>query len=99
MSADRPTEASSHPGRTRARVFDIRMVIGLLLGIYGVVLLVTGFVGTSENDLAKADDVNINLWAGMGLVLAAAVFALWARLRPLLVPLDSHSSNRDRTDL
>lgn len=83
-------EDSAAPGtrRQRAGVFDVRTVIGSLLGIYGVVLTVTGLVGTSEQDLAKAGGVNLNLWTGIGLLLAAAVFFVWARLRPVLVPAD-----------
>jgi hypothetical protein len=60
------------------------------------VLVVTGLVDTSEADLAKADGVNINLWAGIGLVVAALVFIVWARLRPLLVPLDNPGSESDQ---
>jgi hypothetical protein len=75
--------------RQRAGVFDVRAVIGLLLGIYGVVLTITGLVSTGDQDLAKTDGVNLNLWTGLGLLLASAVFLTWARLRPVLVPADN----------
>ena len=71
-----------------AGLLDIRNIIGALLGIYGVTLLVVGLTGTSQADLAKADGVNVNLWTGIGLVVASAVFLIWARLRPILVPLE-----------
>ena len=77
--------------RTRGRkagAFDIRVFIGSLLGIYGVVLLLTGLFGTSDADLEKADGLNVNLWTGVGLLVAAGVFMLWARLRPVVVPPD-----------
>ncbi len=77
------------PRQKRAGVFDVRMIIGLLLGIYGVVLTVTGLVGTSDDDLAKADGVNVNLLTGVALVVAAAVFFAWSRLRPVLVPAET----------
>ncbi|MPY97663.1 MAG: hypothetical protein GEU97_06605 [Actinophytocola sp.] len=80
-------EAARSGGR-RAGVFDIRAVIGLLLGIYGAVLTVTGLVGTSEQDLAKAGDVNLNLWTGIALIAASAVFFAWVRLRPIRVPTE-----------
>lgn len=70
----------------RAGAFDIRNIIGALLGVYGLVLLVTGLVATSDGALEKAGGVNLNLWTGVGLVLAAAVFLTWARLRPVIVP-------------
>ena len=70
----------------RAGAFDIRVFIALLIGIYGVVLVVAGIIGPSEADLKKADDLNINLYAGIGMVVVSALFLLWARLRPVVVP-------------
>jgi drug/metabolite transporter (DMT)-like permease len=81
--------AARRTPKQRAGVFDVRAIIGLLLGIYGVVLTVTGLVGTSEQDLAKAGGVNLNLWTGIALLVASAVFFVWARLRPVLVPADN----------
>jgi hypothetical protein len=75
-------------GGHKAGAFDIRVFIGSLLGIYGVILVLTGWFGTSDADLAKADGLNVNLWTGLGLVVAAALFILWARLRPVVVPPD-----------
>jgi hypothetical protein len=70
----------------RAGAFDIRVFIGSLIGIYGVVLVVVGLVGTSDKQLAKSDHLNINLIAGIGMVVVSAVFLLWARLRPVVIP-------------
>jgi drug/metabolite transporter (DMT)-like permease len=61
---------------------DIRRIIGALLGVYGVILLVAGIVG-SDADKNKAAGVNINLWVGIALLLASAVFFTWAITRPL----------------
>ena len=69
----------------RAGAFDIRTFIALLVGVYGVVLVV-GLVGTSETELDKADGLNINLLAGVGMVVVAAAFVAWARMRPVVVP-------------
>lgn len=80
--------SSSEGPRRRVRVFDVRLVIALLIGVYGVVLLVLGLGFTSDAEIDKAAGVNINLWAGIGMVLAAAGFAVWAWLRPLRVPTD-----------
>ncbi|MDI2028689.1 hypothetical protein QFW96_08710 [Saccharopolyspora sp. TS4A08] len=68
-----------------AGAFDIRTVIALLFGIYGVVLVVLGFV---QPEVEKSAGININLWAGVGMVVFAAVFVAWARLRPITVPDD-----------
>ncbi len=82
----------------KAGLFDIRSIIGLLLGLYGVILVLTSFF-TSDEQLAKADGVDVNLWTGLGLLVASAVFVAWARLRPIVVPddpEDAHAS--DHTD-
>ncbi|HET6654341.1 MAG TPA: hypothetical protein VFH10_17020 [Nocardioides sp.] len=73
-------------GRHQAGAFDIRVFIASLIGLYGVVLVVTGLVGTSEEELARAGGVNVNLWAGLGMIAFAACFLAWARLRPVVVP-------------
>ncbi|WP_082404569.1 hypothetical protein [Saccharothrix sp. NRRL B-16348] len=70
----------------KAGLFDLRLVIAVLFAIYGVVLLVVGLGFTEEADLAKADGLNINLWTGIGMVVLAALFAVWATLRPVIVP-------------
>jgi drug/metabolite transporter (DMT)-like permease len=67
-----------------AGALDIRNIIGGLLGVYGVILVLMGLFGDKE--LEKTGDVNANLWAGLALVVVAAVFLTWARLRPIVVP-------------
>ena len=75
---------SSGSART-AGAFDIRSVIALLFVIYGAVLTVVG-VFQPAAEVAKAAGVNINLWAGIGMLVFSALFALWVRLRPIVVP-------------
>ena len=77
----------------RAGAFDIRTFIASLIGIYGLVLVVSGLVHTSPADLEKSDGLNINLIAGIGMVVVAAAFLLWARLRPVVVPDHPHSQD------
>ena len=72
-------------GKRSAGAFDVRNVIAGLIGFYGVVLVIVGVVDRSEETLAKAGGVNANLWAGIAMILVAAGFALWSRLRPILV--------------
>ncbi|GDY32429.1 hypothetical protein [Gandjariella thermophila] len=69
----------------RAGLFDLRWVIALLFGFYGIVLLVVGIAFTTEADTAKAG-TNLNLWSGLGMLGLAILFAAWAQLRPLRVP-------------
>jgi len=68
-----------------AGAFDIRVIIGGLLGFYGLVLLIVGLFFTSEDDLAKGDGFHVNLWTGIALLVTAAIFIAWARLRPIVV--------------
>jgi drug/metabolite transporter (DMT)-like permease len=70
------------------RLFDLRLIIGFLFGLYGVVLAVVGIGFTSDEDLEKAEGVNINLWAGVAMIALAAVFAAWALLRPQFADRD-----------
>jgi hypothetical protein len=70
--------------KPKVNLFDIRIVIGALLGIYGVVLIIMSF-STSDSDLAKASGVNANLWVGLGLIAFAVFFGTWAVLRPIVV--------------
>jgi hypothetical protein len=72
--------------RHRAGAFDVRNFIAMLIGTYGVVLVAMGLFSTSTTDLDRAGGLNINLWAGLGMLLVAAAFVAWARLRPVLVP-------------
>jgi drug/metabolite transporter (DMT)-like permease len=83
-------------------LLDIRRIIAGLLGVYGVILVVAGIVGSSESK-NKASGVNINLWAGIVLLLISAFFVVWALTRPLLDELDeaeaegSAAAGADRT--
>jgi drug/metabolite transporter (DMT)-like permease len=68
-------------------LLDIRRIIGGLLGIYGVILLLAGILG-SDADKDKAAGVNINLWVGLVLIVMAALFWAWALSRPLTEELE-----------
>lgn len=72
-------------GTHQAGLFDLRRIIALLFAVYGVVLVVVGFNAT-DAERAKAGGININLWSGVGMLVLAAVFAVWSVTRPLKVP-------------
>lgn len=78
----------------RAGLFDIRVIIGALIGIYGVILVIASLF-TSDSQMAKANGLNINLYAGLGMLLAGIGFALWARLRPIVVPAEPEGDASD----
>jgi hypothetical protein len=78
-------------------LFDLRMVIGGLLTLYGVVLTIMG-VFASDEAKAKAAGININLWAGLVILAGGAIFLAWARLRPLK-PADLQATDTDRPNI
>jgi drug/metabolite transporter (DMT)-like permease len=69
-----------------SRLFDLRWIIALLFGIYGVVLLVLGIGFETDADRVKTGGFNVNLWVGVGMLVLTAFFTLWAWLRPVKVP-------------
>ncbi|RYC04880.1 hypothetical protein [Nocardioides zhouii] len=68
----------------KAGLFDIRNIIGALMGIYGVILTLAGLLG--EHEPEKTGGINANLWTGLALLVVGAFFITWARLKPIVVP-------------
>ncbi|WP_063048719.1 hypothetical protein [Nocardia arthritidis] len=67
-------------------LFDIRTIVGALLGCYAVVLVVTGLVHDTAAEQAKTGGINVNLWAGLGMGAVALAFVAWVLLRPVQAP-------------
>ncbi|VXC15574.1 hypothetical protein [Aeromicrobium sp. 9AM] len=80
-------------GKRTVGLFDIRFIIGGLIGLYGVILTFLGVFNASDKELAKGDGLNINLWAGLGMLVVGVAFMAWARLRPVIVPDDAESTD------
>lgn len=70
-----------------ARLFDLRYVIGGLLGLYGIVLVIRGALD-GPAQYARAAGFAVNLWTGIALVVVAVLFLAWAALRPLGIEVD-----------
>jgi hypothetical protein len=85
------TAAAPH----KAGAFDIRNIIGALMGVYGVILTLAGLFGDKE--LEKTGGVNANLWTGLALIAVAAIFLAWARIRPIVVPATFDRPDDDPT--
>lgn len=83
-------------GRT-AGVFDVRTVIAALFAVYGVVLAAMGATA-GQAELGKDMGVNINLWAGLGMLVFAVLFALWAWLRPIVVPAEPAENSGESSE-
>ncbi|WP_232662371.1 hypothetical protein [Pseudonocardia sp. TRM90224] len=76
--SEQPEEVSS----SAAALFDLRTVIALLFGVYGIVLTLLGLFDNDPRQLEKSAGIDMNLWTGIGMLVIAVVFLAWVRLRP-----------------
>ncbi len=90
-----PSEPDA-PKSAAARLFDIRLLIGGLFTLYGVILTVDGFF-TSDKERAKASNININLWLGIGMLVVGIIFLTWQRLSPLRREIDPDDETTEQT--
>jgi drug/metabolite transporter (DMT)-like permease len=77
-----PPELDEAAARRVANRFDIRRIIGALFVLYGVVLIVTGAVGSDEVK-NKAGGINVDLWTGLGMLVVGVLMIVWALTRPV----------------
>ena len=73
--------------RGRASLFDLRWILAFLFAVYGIVVTLMGLFAHARTVTASGQDVgvNVNLWTGIPMLVLAALFALWATLRPTFV--------------
>ena len=88
MSTEPTTEGRAERA---ANLFDLRRIIGGLFTVWGVLLIILGTTD-SQAEIDKAAGININLWGGLGMLLFTVLFVLWARLRPIVVPVEETSA-------
>jgi len=80
-ASDAASAAADTTQSAASKLFDIRLLIGGLFAVYGVMLTVAGLF-TSDADLRKASGININLILGIGMLVLGAFFLAWRRLSP-----------------
>ncbi|HET7682816.1 MAG TPA: hypothetical protein VFK34_04025 [Marmoricola sp.] len=68
-------------------LFDVRNIIGALLGIYGIVLLLTAAFDDADTTGGR-NSGSANLWVGIVLLVVGILFIVWARLRPIEAPTE-----------
>src|ERR1700759_571975 len=78
-----PDTGAEAPQSAAAKLFDLRVLIGGLFLLYGVMLTVAGLF-TSSKELAKAS--HINMWMALAMLVIGAFFPTWWRPRPLQRP-------------
>lgn len=84
-NTDHTSEAGATTKSAAAKLFDIRIMIGGLFTLYGVLLIIYGFF-TSAHDITQAAGIHINLWLGVAMLVLGLVFLLWARTAPVQRP-------------
>jgi hypothetical protein len=74
--------------RGRVSLFDLRWILAFLFAVYGIVVTLMGLLAHAKTYTASGQNVNINvnLWTGIPMLVLAILFALWALLRPTVVP-------------
>ena len=77
-----------------ANLFDLRRIIGAVFIGYGVLLTILGLFD-SDAEIEKAAGVNINLWAGLGMLVFGLLMITWALTRPLSEELSEGSGPAD----
>jgi hypothetical protein len=82
MTDDASSQPEPEPNSQISRLFDIRLIIGGLLSIYGVILLIKGLFDTHA-EIAKGAGLHLNLWTGIALLVFGLLMLLWMRLAPL----------------
>jgi hypothetical protein len=64
-----------------AKLFDLRSFIGALLLIFGVLVIIPGFVA-GKATIDKSAGINLELWVGGLMLVIGAFFVIWILLRP-----------------
>jgi len=58
---------------------DIRLPIGLMFTLVGLLLILAGFVYTDAETLKRSLDINVNLWWGLVLVVFGGLMLFFAQ--------------------
>jgi sulfite exporter TauE/SafE len=89
MSEAQPTSSQAAKA---ANLFDLRRIIGGVFVALGLLLTILGLT-ESQAEIDKAAGVNINLWAGVGMLVFGLLMIAWALIRPLSEELGHEHSD------
>ncbi len=88
------TEPTPSRAEKAANLFDLRRIIGGLFTVWGVLLIILGATD-SDAEANKAAGININLWAGLAMLVFGLAMLLWAFTRPLGTELTEAEESSD----
>jgi hypothetical protein len=80
MSSPELTPAQRR-AETIAKIFDLRMFIGSLFIVFGIIVTLLGLTA-SRADINKAAGVNLSLWTGLIMLATGVVFVAWTLISP-----------------
>jgi len=62
---------------------DIKIPIGLMFTILGLLLAIFGLATAGDEELYRRSlDININLWTGLAMVVVGVLMLLTSKLKP-----------------
>jgi xanthine/uracil/vitamin C permease (AzgA family) len=93
MADDDEITTDSGRAMQAANLFDLRRILAGLFLLYGIVLTIVGLTDSTA-EVTKAAGVRINLWAGLGMIVLALLFAAWSLLRPLSEQMEAEAKAR-----
>ncbi len=63
-------------------MLDIKIPIGLLFSILGIILTVVGAISYGDKDMyVKSLNININLWSGITMLIFGILMLYFSKLR------------------
>src|SRR3954454_16029418 len=66
---------------TLAKLFDLRMFIGSLFVVFGVIVTLRGLTA-SQAEIDKAAGINLSLWTGLIMLVTGLIFVAWTLISP-----------------
>jgi len=92
MSSPELTPAQRR-AETVAKLLDLRMFIGSLFVVFGIIVTFRGLTATAA-EIAKAAGINLSLWTGLLMLATGIVFVAWTLISPPEV-LHGHEMTED----
>jgi hypothetical protein len=90
-----PLTARRRRAEMLAKIFDLRMFIGSLFVVMGIIVAAEGLFGTSPAEIRKAAGLNLSLWTGLAMFVVGVLFIAWTFLAPPQVFHGRESTEED----